>query len=1157
MTEKKGIRKTYYFDNEKKYFVQEIESDKKSDNYDANITPSGMSYGNINNPNDMNAKMSIIVDNNTLKYLSLNPQKNKIFKFNKELRICYVEYKTPYYTMMYDFDFKKNEDGEDNFCIYGEIIHKYDYIVNYFINTINKVLNESSNANIEYIYSKKKNICDDSKPKGIHLYYPNIITDTKYHIYVCNKVIYYLLNDIDFYEKLYENEFDKDNQNYKKFITKSFDTQVAKKVGLRIFYNIINDSYYYPYQKKSTYIFEKNPNKHFKYGLINTDETKINFNINNDILNEIYNPEIKIKKNTNNKKKSELQNNDTTKEEISTFEYLNIGDQYDLFFELFDVLNPSRKEHYDEWYPLMNIFKTYNLKKEALVESKKYNGFDDKTKDIIDKLFDKPFSKERSLKFGTLIFLAKKDNPEKTKIIMDKYYSKSDLNITDIRQILLCNENFQPHYTENSKHISKNAIDIIYNEIEKNKNICIFIESPTGTGKTTCCIALMENIKKLYDDLDCRFLSIVTRQSMAYCHLSAFNYTVDENGKKVKNKFFNFVNYLDEHFDCQEQFICSLEHICDINIKYQIIILDEVFAFIEHFESPTLGQYKNRCLTAVLKLLSKAEIILCMDAMICDFHKVLFENRNYFFYRNTFQNKLNVPMNIFYAENNNDNSNIINYCDKYINKDVLLKKNILIICDLRINAEKIKEHLLTIFPDNDYFMAFNKNAGDLKDLVNINEIGINKCIIISPKIIYGVDILILYDVVHVFYKKTKDTNSMGAICMMQQISRSRNTKQVNILILDSKTQKYKNKYISFEHNKKIQYEILNFNCSKHLKLCNGYKIENTIKTTINSDGIVSFNDNDIFTKLFYYSSWYDNIFSGNKIDILKIILKNYGYVINETIFKNTVIENDLNLKIKELDNEIININKTILNENVYDNAKYSSYFENLKIAVKSRFKYLYNTIDFDFIKNTIKKNSEYFYTKINNIVDYNKITSFVRSNNDFLLIEKIKTDIIQQLIDIASNEKKFASYNNMKILKLNKVEFENYVINYNNNNSLNNIKNNTFKNIDFLFFIEKYLKINRFGIYNIKCENNEDIEHFKNFLLLHIDKLNSLYGFHKNNEKNKEQIITKINKINSLNLVQKFIVGLYNKISDVFYFTSKKITIDNKRIPFYTFFFNY
>ena len=40
----------------------------------------------------------------------------------------------------------------------------------------------------------------------------------------------------------------------------------------------------------------------------------------------------------------------------------------------------------------------------------------------------------------------------------------------------------------------------------------------------------------------------------------------------------------------------------------------------------------------------------------------------------------------------------------------------------------------------------------------------------------------------------------------------------------------------------------------------------------------------------------------------------------------------------------------------------------------------------------------------------------------------------------------------MKILKLNKVEFENYVINYNNNNSLNNIKNNTFKNIDFLFF---------------------------------------------------------------------------------------------------------
>ena len=301
------------------------------------------------------------------------------------------------------------------------------------------------------------------------------------------------------------------------------------------------------------------------------------------------------------------------------------------------------------------------------------------------------------------------------------------------------------------------------------------------------------------------------------------------------------------------------------------------------------------------------------------------------------------------------------------------------------------------------------------------------------------------------------------------------------------------------------------------------------------------------------------------VNVAEFILQlQHIYIINNTyntpeLLLNYIYHNHNNYFNKRFHNfneTFITINKTILNEKVYDNDKYSSYFENLKIAVKSRFKYLYNTIDFDFIKNTIKKNSEYFYTKINNIDDYNKITSFVRSSNDFLLIEKIKTDIIQQLIDIASNEKNFALYNNMKILKLNKVEFDNYVINYNNNNSLNNIKNNTFKNIDFLFFIEKYLKINRFGIYNIKCENNEDIEQFKNFLLLHIDKLNSLYGFHKNNEKNKIQIITKINKINSLNLIQKFIVGLYNKISNVFTVPTPK-RIDNNTISFYTFIFNY
>ena len=65
-------------------------------------------------------------------------------------------------------------------------------------------------------------------------------------------------------------------------INKIFDNCVSKGVGLRLFYHVSNNDYYYPVKPLSTFKISSKKDKHFDYCFINTYTTEINFKINND-----------------------------------------------------------------------------------------------------------------------------------------------------------------------------------------------------------------------------------------------------------------------------------------------------------------------------------------------------------------------------------------------------------------------------------------------------------------------------------------------------------------------------------------------------------------------------------------------------------------------------------------------------------------------------------------------------------------------------------------------------------------------------------------------------------------------------------------------------------------------------------------------------------
>ena len=1037
------------FKNNKKLYCYLLYSKKElGDNDDLKFVEEDvLSYGDNSS--------RVITNFQTLKFLALNPDENmiqpKIIKngiiqtLNYFSSFCFVEKKTKYFKLYWDFDFKYEEKPE----IYLGFNDQHEIITHYILKFIIDVLNETLNlskSDLHYIWAEKNNSI------GFHIYFPNIIVDKQLHLWIYDKTFEKITNHKKYPEKLIDKIFDK----------------CIKSNGLRLFYYRYKNDFYFPSQIKSTFKFDTEPDKHFHFCILNTNYDTYNFNlkIHSDLIwnnNFIEDKKIVSKSIGSN-----------TIVDIKT---IDVEDKKDLIIGLTKCLNIDKIDEYNNWISLVYMFKNFGLYNDIIELSKRSKKFDSKSIQSIDKIF-KNKNTPRDIKIitiGTLIEWAKKDNLDLTNKIFSKYFLSIKLDIKHINEITQSRYKINIDFEENSKLISDKAHDFFINLIDKSiDNVSILMHSCTGSGKTYTINKINNHL--LTTNPHYTFLSLVTRRSMCACHISAFNNCSDS---KIK-----FTSYLDDTYETIDYFISSLENLIRVNENYDVVLLDEVNSLINYFYSDTLKSIRLRCISVLLKILSKAKVIIACDANITDLVFCFFNQINikYVYYKNTFMNKIGIQFDFYLSKIYNERANLFSFCDKFIVDKVKNNKSVLILTDSKTITIYLKEYLLRYNSNHDYFRVFNKDEGTLTDLININEICIGRCICSNSKIQYGLDLQFHYDEVYIIYRYASSFG-IDVFCMEQQIGRSRNTDAIKLLCLDPKALYYTNSYISYEQNKQIQQKFININSNLHQELCKKYSVINEMGV-VNMDwnGTNTFNLNSIMTEIHFIKTWYDSLFYNNKIDILKLIAeKSYGYKIN-------TIEWIPDHKYYDFGKKYIGIKGTFEvckliyqgNEHLVEhNFKFC--IDNLKEQINMRLKYLHNI-------------------------------------DDIKLYE-----------DLVCNENKFKQFICKKYFILSKEQFDKKIIEIKNNELETINPDELFNKINTCFWFENILKIKRFDVNNINLDNLDNI---KNIFIKEINKFYFIFENTMKKSENIKSIKKNINEICNLNLLQKFIAECYNYICD-------------------------
>jgi cob(I)alamin adenosyltransferase len=1020
-------------------------------------------------------------ENESYNYVSYG---NEIGKFNipiqflpkiiLEKNICknyaLVEKKTEYYKLMFDFDYKpitnkldnksKQKDNTELFRIYN---NKENEITNFVIEKINLVLNSIfDEPNIKYIY------CDKNIGEGVHLYYPHIIVNKIIHGEIMDRLYNLLLED---------NTYKNDINLWKAIV----DGCISKANGLRLPYfenkdklNQIN--YYKPNFEKSTYELVKSKQDHILLCCINTD-----FTINMPKLKIEIN-QTKIVKNINKIRKC-IEGFKMNNEIV----YIDMDVNRQLIFELFEVLKIERLDDYNNWIQFVCFCRNYNLYNECIEISKKSHKFDNDSLNIINQIFNKTTIPEKYLSLASLIKWSKEDNFNLCADICYKYNIKFKLEINDLDEYLY--KNIKYDIQENNKYITK--LDDIYNNIA-NGIRTILIHSPTGSGKTTAIEKIINHyIENIYNGTkdDISILSIVSRRSMCGTHLKCF-------------KNLNLKSYLDDQKFTQK-YISSIEHLKSYNFyKYNIVILDEINSLISYLYSNTLDGRRLQCFQNLCRILFNANLVLCCDSNITNMvYEFIEKQRNIFGnilkYRNICKNKTGVNMVIYKCKSLNIERKIYSFCELMKN-EVENNKSLLIFSDSKYITIMIKELLLKYNNNEDYYRLINKDYGTLEEIIDCNNQFINKCVIASPKIVYGVDITIPYENIYCIYKYTNTSNSMSSMEYHQQYSRARNCK--NVIILNLNYFENNNKYIPFQ--KHIEEEDKLFNKMKEYQgfLCKNYKIINDMCSDFDIYG-QKINKQNIFANIHYYKSWYDKLFGINKMQLVKKLAEDAGYNIFE---KELVLEEIPKGEIKNIKNMI---------------KKYTDNINEL-------YDYILNCGDINQKDHRLATNiieEIYIRMKIFNIYNIEDLPD---------LIKEFVKDI-----------NKMKTYINKKYLNMDKKRFDEISIQLTNTDIPQLAKDNKIiRNIRILEKLEQIVEINRYEIENIK--EDIDISKIKQQILenkQHIILLDD--DMRSNNEKIK-RLENNIKKITTRNQLQKFIVDCYNEFGYIFNIDSKRCKKD-------------
>lgn len=508
-------------------------------------------------------------------------------------------------------------------------------------------------------------------------------------------------------------------------------------------------------------------------------------------------------------------------------------------------------------------------------------------------------------------------------------------NIKTNRLVITKPEDINNEYdfeSVNHEFIDDNDIELMSNYNN------IFINSCVGTGKTTTIIKLitkwskehLEMLDKRYPNLkylnkkDCEFVKSLLNDNSNEDVNDTINYLCNFNNKPHINNIFNVriliisslitlgdkifkdlndngikifnyrTNSNSESLNNQHNLIISLEQLYKLRDSYDIIIIDEFTSFIGRFNSHTNKENRIKNLNTLFKLCANSNHIILCDAILRDdsyyFSKILFNKRNSLYFMNSFKKCQDKTVTIYKTKNNENITNI--FIDSFIDDKIKSRESIIICSDSAKKATDIYEYIKSKDVPNEYVLLITKCYYKQKAIVNCNNAFKNKCVIFSPKILYGIDIQIPYESIYAIYTG----KSINSYLMLQQISRCRKCKEIKLLALfDDKNDKvisydlYKNKYIKYviKHNMglekiidkdfpydKLKYEQSNIN----IPMLNEIKYINVVLQSL----------------------YYEYITRSNKLHCLKLLCEYQGYKIdNRDFYDNLLKSNNNNINIKD------------------------------------------------------------------------------------------------------------------------------------------------------------------------------------------------------------------------------------------------------------------
>lgn len=506
----------------------------------------------------------------------------------------------------------------------------------------------------------------------------------------------------------------------------------------------------------------------------------------------------------------------------------------------------------------------------------------------------------------------------------------------------------------NHEFIDDNDIELMSNYNN------IFINSCVGTGKTTTIIKLitkwskehLEMLDKRYPNLkylnkkDCEFVKSLLNDNSdedindtinLLCNFnndpyiySIFNVRIliisslitlgdkifkdlNDNGIKI----FNYrTNSNSDLLNNQHNLIISLEQLYKLRGSYDIVIIDEFTSFIGRFNSHTNKENRIKNLNKLFNLCANSNHIILCDAILRDdsyyFSKILFNKRNSLYFMNSFKKCQDKTVTIYKAKNNENITNT--FIDSFIDDKIKSRESIIICSDSAKKAEEIFSYVKTKNIPDDYALLITKNYYDQDIMIDYNKTFKNKCVIFSPKILYGIDIQIPYESIYAVYTG----KSINSYLMLQQISRCRKCKEIKILALfDDKNNKvisydlYKNKYIKYviKHNislEKILDKDFPYDKLKYEQLNIKSPMLNEVK----------------YINVVLQSLYYEYITRSNKLHCLKLLCEYQGYKIDKGDF----YDNSLNIENNQNDQLL----KTKITEEIKQEIKQEIFESNLE-----------------------------------------------------------------------------------------------------------------------------------------------------------------------------------------------------------------------------------